>query len=288
MPGQTRAAAQGELTNRLQADNASLLEIFWHIQTTSAYKAQDFLQFLRSAEQVDIPSLKKWFQPDDPMDERISSQGAGLVHSSARHNLHPKVPSAVYFHHLQDESTPNFSEDISHVLATPTHPNLSLLSSQLWTDRFTIGSVKSAIDTFLQSAGMLFHVFTKKQVDAIIEDVLAKDHYHDNFSFLDVLQEETSIHRNAQLADLCGMASIGTLYLRLPSQNRQPPAEAAELLYSLTKLMLDSSIQVHPLRAMKVCALLAMYNIVLKATVAFAYIGMVTADYRSLFTICIS
>lgn len=38
--------------------------------------------------------------------------------------------------------------------------------------------------------------------------------------------------------------------------------------------MLDSAIEANPLRAMKMCALLAMYNVVVKGSVALAYVGL--------------
>ena len=227
-----------------------MLETFWQLQTTSPQEAQEFLGFLRSAEPVDVESLKNWFherRSGHRQDENIGSRDVDMNQSSMLDETRAKAPKAIGFDHLQDRSSP----------AT----------------LITISSVKAAVEMFLQSAGMLFHVFTRKQVDAIYQDTLTKAHYHENFCFLNVLTEETSARRNTQLAELCGMAALGTLYVRVSSQDTKPPPEAADFLYSMTKSLLDSAIQLNPMRAMKVCALLAMYNIVLKATVALAYVG---------------
>ena len=141
----------------------------------------------------------------------------------------------------------------------------------------TIMIIKNAVNMFLQSAGMLFHCFTRKQADNILDNEFGLFEHPDKTSLWDILKRETNIQRNAQLAELCGMAAVGILYLRLQSQNNMPSAESAGYIYSTTRLLLDSSIQANPLRAIKVCALLAMYNIVLKGTVALAYIGNVVA-----------
>lgn len=46
-----------------------------------------------------------------------------------------------------------------------------------------------------------------------------------------------------------------------------------EYYFSMTKQLLDECVEKTPLQAMKVCALLAMCNIINKATAAFAYVG---------------
>jgi hypothetical protein len=72
------------------------------------------------------------------------------------------------------------------------------------------------------------------------------------------------------------MAAIGTLYLRIPTDLEwHPSTEMAEYFYSLAKHLLDYCVQTCPLRAMKTCSLLAMYNVGLRATVSLSYVGIV-------------
>ncbi|KAI9166566.1 Peroxisome proliferation transcriptional regulator [Paramyrothecium foliicola] len=264
-PGQSRAEA---VSDRLRADKASLMEMFWRLQTTSADEAQEFLDFIRSAGPIDMPVLEQWFsqrQTSSDLEERSATSKEETSQSSSMSHLsHAESEDSANLDVVKSQQTPTLTPDMSQLSATPKH----------WADSLQVSTIKDSVSMFLRSAGMLFHVFTKKQVDALFEEVLPAEQYPGNLSFLDVLREETNAQHHAQLAELCGMAAVGTLYCRLPGNGAGPPAEVAEFLYSLTKVMLDNSIEANPLRAMKVCALLTIYNIVLKATVAFTYIEL--------------
>jgi hypothetical protein len=84
------------------------------------------------------------------------------------------------------------------------------------------------------------------------------------------------------MCELCGMAAVGVLYMRIDDSSAS--AELASNFYSITKHFLDNAIEADPLRATKVCALLALYNIVLHASVALAYVGRSAISLRHLGT----
>jgi hypothetical protein len=81
------------------------------------------------------------------------------------------------------------------------------------------------------------------------------------------LREEETVSLST-LCEACGIAAIGSRYSR-----SQISPEHGNYYFSTARQLLDECIERTPLRAVKVCAILAMCNIVNKATVALAYIG---------------
>jgi hypothetical protein len=137
----------------------------------------------------------------------------------------------------------------------------------------TVATVRGAVDMFFKATGLLFYVFPKEQADSIQHDLLNEAEYPGDTLFTAILRKSNSVQKRAQLAEICGAAGVGLLYLRLLDKQQPPPLGLSDYFYSTTKQMLDSAIKANPLRAMKVCALLAMYNIVVKGSVALAYVG---------------
>lgn len=126
--------------------------------------------------------------------------------------------------------------------------------------RLQRGSIKHAFSIFLQCTTTLFHVYTQEEVSSLLDCSL---------------QEQDAI----PLAILCeayAVAAVGSRYWR-----SQIPPEHGNQFYNVAKQLLDECIERTPIRAMKVCTLLAMCNIINKATVAFVYIGIRT--FRLLF-----
>jgi hypothetical protein len=87
-------------------------------------------------------------------------------------------------------------------------------------------------------------------------------------------------------AELAGMASIGIVHAQLANPTTAPLAELGEYFYAVAKLGLDTAIVYNPLRAVKLCTLIAMYNIIIHATVALAYLGKcdINCSFRRLLT----
>lgn len=95
-------------------------------------------------------------------------------------------------------------------------------------------------------------MYTQEEVDVLLDTSLRED-------------EAISL---ATLCEICSIAAFGSRFSRA-----QIPPEHGDYFLNITKQLLEECIADVPLRAMKVCALIAMCNIVNKATAAFAYVG---------------
>ncbi|KAF2095964.1 hypothetical protein NA57DRAFT_59027 [Rhizodiscina lignyota] len=236
-PGQTKGEARKEMATRMEVDNASMLELFWRLQTVSVQDAHEFLNFLRSGTGINIPSMQSWFQARLP---------------NIKNSRFPTY---------EGENERNAS---SHLVQLDSPKGRQLGRS------ITVAIVQKAVDTFFNCTGMLFYVFSKEQIDTISNDMLGHIQQPETTSFARVVKE--SGQHKAQLGELCGMAAVGALYLRNFSQERLPPADQAEYLYTIAKEMLDGAIHANPARAMKLCALLSM-TLVLFSGASLGYVS---------------
>lgn len=140
---------------------------------------------------------------------------------------------------------------------TPSHtqtglPDLSDSRPLAATLRAQGDVLMEAFSTFLQCTATIFHIYTQDEVEDLLTDSLQVD---------DQVPLST-------LCEICGIAAVGSRF----SRSKISP-EMGEFYFSVTKQLLDECIEKTPLQAMKVCALLAMCNIINKATAAFAYVG---------------
>lgn len=246
-PVSTREVHQSLVTN------STLLEIFWHLQREPAEKARMFLEHVKNSEQIRASNVEEWLH--DPPGHRTDSpfsQSRRMSNASTANSLATRTANR------------SANDATSHV-----SPNSEVDQAQNLGFHVTIATVKRAVDMFFRSTGMLFYIVPKEQLDAILDSIQLPD----NTPFTAILKSSISLQARARLAELCGMAAVGLLYLRISDEERAPPAKLAHYFYSITKQMLDSAVEANPLRAMKVCALLALYNIYVKARVALAYVG---------------
>jgi hypothetical protein len=245
-----------------QFGNSALLETFWHLQRASGEDALEFLDLVRSSSPQDVSSIEQWLR--DRRTPRTDSVSTTRDASNSPIYERPAVHS------------PNWGGDgMPRRLSNAASDGLP--EQQPVGQHVSVGTVKRAVDMFYRSTGLLFYIVPKAQIDSILADATESAHcnFPEDAPFTTVLKSSTSLQARARLAELCGMAAIGLLYLRISDEERAPPAKLGHYFYSITKQMLDSSIEANPLRAMKVCALLTLYNIYVKAGVALAYVGMV-------------
>lgn len=149
----------------------------------------------------------------------------------------------------------NSSQTPSAMEMHPWDPQSALTTTQ---DCSAFSIIKSpacrdAFHYFIKCTGTLFHIFTADQGNAALDDVL---------------RCEDGAFPKISLCEVCAIAAVGAQYSR-----GKISASAGENFYNLAKHFLDDVIECDPLRGMKVCTLLAMYNIVIKGTVALAFIG---------------
>jgi hypothetical protein len=115
--------------------------------------------------------------------------------------------------------------------------------------------VREATDGFFSCSGRLFHVFSQEQVE---------EHYNITF------QQDSGKNRELSICCLAAVAAVGTQYS--PSLDDSP---IEGTFYLIAKHHLDYVIENSPFDAVKVIALLAMYNIMTKKSVSLAYVGKV-------------
>lgn len=112
----------------------------------------------------------------------------------------------------------------------------------------------AGVQSFYSSSGKLFHVFTVEQVN---------QHHRAVFGF----DNRPKLDERVSIGCLAIVAAIGVQYN--PNEFEKG---TDELLYSAARLLYTDILEFGPLLAIKVCTLLAMYNINNKGTVALAYI----------------
>jgi hypothetical protein len=121
--------------------------------------------------------------------------------------------------------------------------------------------------------GALFYVVNRNDVEVSIAAMKASGNGHTSLG--DMLNNVSKTQLRTYAAELAGMAAIGVVHSQLADPATAPPPELADYFSAVAKHGLDSAISYCPIRAMRVCALLGMYNFVVKATVALAYVGMI-------------
>jgi hypothetical protein len=246
-------------SNHFQVDSA-LLEMFWYLQSSkSGDEAQAFLKHIRSSGPLNLVSTRKWLQ----------DRQASVAESSSTSTALPNPP-VVEMAKLINE-TPKEQSKTSVGTNDPVVYGSSEGEGRIQV--VTVATVKAAVAMFFMATGLLFYVFPKEQADSIQHDLLNEAKYPGDTPFSVILSKSDSLEERARLAEICGAASVGMLYQRLFDKQQPPPLGLSDYFYSLTKQLLDNTIEANPLRAMKVCAMLAMYNIVVKGSVALAYVG---------------
>ncbi|KAK3685246.1 hypothetical protein B0T22DRAFT_381754 [Podospora appendiculata] len=114
---------------------------------------------------------------------------------------------------------------------------------------------RAAIQSFFSSSGKLFHVFTQPQVEQAYKSVFGG------------LDGRPNVSQKAAICCLCAVAAVGIQY------NAGDFVKGAEeIFYEVAQHFFASAVEERPLEAIKICTLLAMYNIMNKATASLAYV----------------
>lgn len=155
----------------------------------------------------------------------------------------------------------NYEDRIKVNEPTVTHPVVLPLAAQYGQPRIDVNATRTAIDSFYNCSGKLFHTFSREQTEQ---------------AFAKIVEHQGSLHE-ANQADVCcimAIAAVGAQYVNY----REDDKHQEETFYEAAKRYFDYVVENRPLAAMKICALLAMFNVFGKSMVALAYIGM-TSPY---------
>ena len=110
-----------------------------------------------------------------------------------------------------------------------------------------------AIHAFFASSAKLFHAFSHDQATQLVHSVY---------------RQEMGDRTGASVSELCSIAAVGCMYSSDEIQD-----ELRDAFYTVAKLYLEESLDADLFRGLKVCTLLAHYNVLDKSTVALSYVG---------------
>ncbi|KAH7468366.1 hypothetical protein FOMA001_g15867 [Fusarium oxysporum f. sp. matthiolae] len=256
--GHTRKAV---LKSRLQA----LEKLFFALQAKPGDEADRLLQQIRCAD--DFRTLLDF--KDDMLPLSVSSStsispSASSLSSSAigfeeqpLGSVTPAQKSATV--RLLQES--QVGDDTPGKADVPTPaPALRELAADASASLISVvipsaSTTQAAVDSFFSSSGKLFHVFSREQVSGYYKDVFGRDG-------CPIPNQKTAI---------CCLAAVAAVGVQYNAGDFEASIEG--VFYDLARHFFGSFMEEQPLDAIKVCALLAMYNIMNKATVSLAYIG---------------
>ncbi|KAK1835722.1 hypothetical protein QBC39DRAFT_339461 [Podospora conica] len=112
----------------------------------------------------------------------------------------------------------------------------------------------AAIRSFYSSSGKLFHVFTQEQADGYYRSIFG-------------LEGIPNTSQKVAIACICSIAAVGVQYNALDFDK-----DADLVFYDIARHFFVNTVEESPLDAVKVCAMLTMYNIMNKTTVALAFV----------------
>jgi hypothetical protein len=176
----------------------------------SAEEVTHFLDFIRSDTLLDVIAMTDWFDERIPEDDQVESSGESgpsQPGASGKATYSPfSLLDAPSFGEPGSSSEDSRMETASVESETTSRPH-DFEQMQL-DDSITFETIRHAIDSYSQSTGTLFYVFTKDQIDEIFDEIVDDFDDHENVTFNKVLKTEPSIELYARLAELCGMSAL--------------------------------------------------------------------------------
>lgn len=255
--GQSRRAA---LKSRLQA----LEELFCALQVKSGEEADRLLQQIRSADDFrSLLDLKHDMSPLGASGSSSSSPGVSSL-SSPTTGSEPSLGSVTPVRKsaiarlLQESQVGSDTLGKAHVPASsPARRELSADTSTFLISLVIPSSsiTQAAVDSFFSSSGKLFHVFSRNHISGYYENVFGSD----------------GCPVPSQKAAICCLAAVAAVGVQYNADDFELGTDG--VFYDVARHFFENLMEEQPLDAIKVCTLLAMYNIMNKATVSLAYIG---------------
>lgn len=223
------------------------MNLLWSLKTLPPDEAADILERIRSSD--DPSAVLDSFTPDSRGSKRPRSPEARVSPASSGPSSSQTPPAKRPSYGIPTPESEIRPSDLFQASSRESAA-FSLLKSPVCRD---------AVQYFIKCTGILFHIFTKDQGDRAFDEMLRG--------------AESTVPR-ISMCEVCASAAVGSQY-----SHGKVSAQAGHQFYNIARHLLDDAIQVDPLRGMKVCALLAMYNIVIKGSVALAFIGMLSELY---------
>jgi hypothetical protein len=134
-----------------------------------------------------------------------------------------------------------------------------LLSTE--TSEVAVQALRDGVDCYFLYLGTIFPIYTRREADSIIDTFLASQE----------AKADQIISRKIAYGELLAICALGFQYDRqtLPNGN----ASICTPFYQKARLFLDYAVEKAPLRAMKICCCLGIYNVIAKSSLAISYTG---------------
>jgi hypothetical protein len=132
----------------------------------------------------------------------------------------------------------------------------------------TVHDLAGPLQWFFNCVGSLFYIMDPEEVQRSIQSIK-----HVRLPLGDMVAKNQDGRTRTIAAELAGMACIGATHAQLANPDTAPPAGLVGYFHTVASIGLDAAIEYSPLRTVKICALIATYNIIVHATVALAYLG---------------
>ncbi|KAH6988735.1 hypothetical protein EDB80DRAFT_175252 [Ilyonectria destructans] len=243
---QSRRAA---LKSRLQA----LETLFCALQAKPGQEADRLLQQIRSTD--DFRSLVSGSSSTSPGVSSLSSPATGSEEQSLG-SLTPVRETAIartlYETRVGDDGhgKAHLPTPSSALVELPADASTLLISLVIPSASTTQG----AVDSFFSSSGKLFHVFSREQVAGYYEHVFGS----------------AGCPIPSRKSAICCLAAVAAVGVQYNADDFEVGMDG--VFYDVAKHFFEDLMEEQPLDAIKACTLLAMYNIMNKATVSLAYI----------------
>ncbi|RGP80771.1 nitrate assimilation regulatory nira [Fusarium longipes] len=240
----------------------SLERLFSNLQTSSPDEANELLQRIRASGDVNSIIAANAETTVTPSLVTASSKGSDLSTISSSLGTTKSVPTgsgtaSSTQEQVRDPHRNSMEMDMNSSISGQPSP-LTTSTNQSSSDQLQnpdASVTAQALDSFFSCSGKLFHVFNK-------DDIL--EYYRHVFE----AEESFSESLEAKLGCIMAVAAVGAQY-----QSSKFSKDLRVRFYNLAKLSLDAIIEQQPLQAIKVCTLLAQYNIFDKEMVALSYVG---------------
>lgn len=157
-------------------------------------------------------------------------------------------------------------------------------------------ALKGGLEAFNAYTAVVFHVFEPGEV-GIIEREVFDGFASKGLGWIAESSDGDVFERKSMLAELCAAGALGLQYQDEPfrqvpitesqsSRRIEDADQLSKIFYRIAKGLLDDSTEFSPYRALKLCTLLGIYNVMEHSSVALAYtnLGLTFASDYGLFT----
>jgi hypothetical protein len=139
------------------------------------------------------------------------------------------------------------------------------------------------IQSFNHYTGSIFFISELAETDVLVQNILNEIDTQ-QLGWLRNENDHEISRKKTLLSEMCGMAAVGLQYNSETLDAEYPIStdllygfdgcQLSKMFYGIAKIFLDEAIETNPYRSMRICALLAIFNIIEHSSVAVAYNGL--------------